>query len=642
MTSAPMPFAGRALKPSLSQVTAAILIAGLWLATRRYEGLFHDSRLYTLQAMARLWPDRLAVDLFLVFGSQDRFTLFSPLYGLFLRGFGVADGNIALLLIGGGLWLIGLTALGRVWMGGWRPALIGSVVMIAVPLGISFRVGENFLTPRLLAEGLVMLGLAMMLCGRVLTAVVTMVAAAAIHPLTALPGMAIFFLHESQRRRWLWAVAAIFVTAGSAAMLAGVEPFARLAQRFDPPWFSIVNVRNNYCLISNWTVGQWFEAANIFGAALPGLIFGPAPLRRLLATAFFVGGAGIGLAFVGGDLLHNVLLTDIQPWRWSWPLAVLSLFCAAAVVMAPFQASESDSSDRPQYLVALSTAIALIFLGLSRYYPISGLFAAPMLVFGCSVALAVGRHRSPAATRWAGTGIAVVAATLLGAIASNPPSASRDIIVPISETLTSIAIVAALLVAFTALVTIDTAKMRKPMLLASVALFTLTIARWDARSPWQHFIATGPMPPAALAALLPANGQIYWEGDVTVPWLMLRRASYFSCEQGAGVLFTRQTAIAWQRRGNSLMPLRPLDFQRFSFCPQRGNTTPKPRLVSELATICRRETGLSALVLVRPVVNGRGQEWRAPVPFEIMVFDGKAERPFRTDRFYIYNCADYR
>ena len=51
-----------------------------WLLCHPYQGFFHDANLYALQALAQLDPDALSHDVFLSHGSQDRFTLFSPLY----------------------------------------------------------------------------------------------------------------------------------------------------------------------------------------------------------------------------------------------------------------------------------------------------------------------------------------------------------------------------------------------------------------------------------------------------------------------------------------------------------------------------------------------------------------------------------
>src|ERR1700688_3472055 len=57
-----------------------LLCVTAWALSHGYRGVFHDAGLYTLQALARLPPTSLGQDVFLRFGSQDRYTIFSPIY----------------------------------------------------------------------------------------------------------------------------------------------------------------------------------------------------------------------------------------------------------------------------------------------------------------------------------------------------------------------------------------------------------------------------------------------------------------------------------------------------------------------------------------------------------------------------------
>ncbi|MFX7949498.1 hypothetical protein ABTK52_19180, partial [Acinetobacter baumannii] len=56
----------------------------IWLLVRPYQGIVHDARLYGLQVLARVSPGAFHADLFLAYGSQDSFSIFSlivrPLY----------------------------------------------------------------------------------------------------------------------------------------------------------------------------------------------------------------------------------------------------------------------------------------------------------------------------------------------------------------------------------------------------------------------------------------------------------------------------------------------------------------------------------------------------------------------------------
>jgi uncharacterized membrane protein len=181
-----------------------------------------------------------------------------------------------------------------------------------------------------------------------------------------------------------------------------------------------------------------------------------------------------------------------------------------------------------------------------------------------------------------------------------------------------------------------------PMLCIAVTLVALAGFSWDQRSPWTKFVDTTATPPVALTALLPGNSPIYWEGDVTVPWFVLKRASYFSCDQGTGVLFSRGTAINYQRRYNNFQPLRTLDFGKVSFCPSAEGHVTAPLSRADLSTVCKNDQGLGALVLTKPAEDDPGELWVSPVKFEDdQTVDGKL-RIFKTDRFYIYSCIDLR
>src|SRR5262245_51531068 len=91
----------------------ALLIATLWMATRPYLGVVHDSRFYTVEALNELIPGRFADDLYFRYGSQGQFTLFTRMYKPFIAAFGVADGNLILTIIAQCLWLSGLFYLAR-------------------------------------------------------------------------------------------------------------------------------------------------------------------------------------------------------------------------------------------------------------------------------------------------------------------------------------------------------------------------------------------------------------------------------------------------------------------------------------------------------------------------------------------------
>jgi len=122
----------RDLNIRFAQLPLVLLCIAVWMLVHPYEGIFHDANLYTLQALARLHPVSLVQDVFLHFGSQDRFTLFSPAYAAAIQLLGV-DHAAALLT---GLSQLALVAAGWCLARSIMPAryaLLGVALLLAIP-----------------------------------------------------------------------------------------------------------------------------------------------------------------------------------------------------------------------------------------------------------------------------------------------------------------------------------------------------------------------------------------------------------------------------------------------------------------------------------------------------------------------------
>src|SRR4051812_19203684 len=135
-----------------------LLIALLWLMNANYFGLEHDATLYTFQALAHRSPELYSSDVFLRFGSQDRYTLFTPGYAALIGWLGMERAAVVATLICQAALLFAAWRLVRRLV---TPtlALAGCALLIALPTDYGprriFNVIENFVTPRMLAEALV-------------------------------------------------------------------------------------------------------------------------------------------------------------------------------------------------------------------------------------------------------------------------------------------------------------------------------------------------------------------------------------------------------------------------------------------------------------------------------------------------------
>jgi hypothetical protein len=164
---------------------------------------------------------------------------------------------------------------------------------------------------------------------------------------------------------------------------------------------------------------------------------------------------------------------------------------------------------------------------------------------------------------------------------------------------------------------------------------------WDQRTPWTHFVEAEDAAPSGLTALLPADKSIYWEGDVRVPWFVLRRPSYFSCAQGTGALFFRGTAMDYRHRFDSFERLQTLDFGQETTCPAFPKPKISPNTRDDLASVCGNEPGLGALVLTHPVNNADGQMWVSPAEYEDARPGGSQWQVSSTHWFFVYSCANF-
>ncbi|MBX9698778.1 MAG: hypothetical protein K2X74_05040, partial [Acetobacteraceae bacterium] len=178
-----------------------------------------------------------------------------------------------------------------------------------------------------------------------------------------------------------------------------------------------------------------------------------------------------------------------------------------------------------------------------------------------------------------------------------------------------------------------------PLLGAALLLAALAVA--DRRSAWQEF-ATSPEVPADLARFLDGAGKTYWDGGLPLFWFKLRQPHYWSCVQGSGLMFYRDTALDYDRRTQGLAALNTQDFSPTtrSLCPpMRHPGEDGPRGVAQLAEACRALPDLDSIVLPVALAGAPSLEWRPPVPFTRSSLAGQRSEHLS---FHLYRCAELR
>jgi hypothetical protein len=334
---------------------------------------------------------------------------------------------------------------------------------------------------------------------------------------------------------------------------AGVKPLDMLLARFDPEWLQAVTLANTNAFIGTGTVLDWAPAVvDMLVLLLAERLVRGSALARLLRAILWTTPALCILWGVGADLLHDILLTQLQLWRVFWlthlfavlvlPMVLLHYaaggltgrWCCAAIALAFVAVSSNWSTG---WLCALWAGVAL--LAHHRQAAVSravGRAAIAGSWFGvAAVSLVVGRTTLDAAThavdRYDDVGLAQVAIGL-----------------PAIGGLLGFGVIWLLW---------QPGVRRQAGLLAVAALALFGATSWDQRSEWQRYVEDGlelHNPP--FAGLIRPGASVYWEGQLLPTWLLLHRQHYQESQQSSGLLFSRRTGLEYLHRLAVMEPLR--------------------------------------------------------------------------------------
>lgn len=536
----------------------------LWLVLTPYPGITHDGQGYALQALARLDPAVAAGDIFLRFQSQDDFSVFPLLQALAIGALDVDWGTALLTLVFQIAWYIGAWLLLRQLLAP-RLALLGLGLLVVVPgyygaLRI-FQFAEPFLTARLPAEAIALLGIASYLAGRRLLSGLALLVALLVHPLMAAPAILILAVMEVHKR---WGARVAW--AGIALMFMGaviVSSFLQMgSSSHEASWLPLLRGRSPHLFTDLWTPIDWSSAAQVLATLVVVVACSEMSLtRRIALSAAAVGVTGLILASVASTWPQLGLLLQGQPWRWLWvckflaigllPVAVITLWTdtglrrAAALILASSWLIVLPISARSALTMSVPGALAVLALG---------------LVLTQRDRLSQQLQRSLQWGAWAIFAFVVIAALLTTSLVATmqfaytaDPGWLRALGNVLNMTAPSVAIV------FTAwLLTMRGPDFAAWSLLALAAVATAAIV--PLRAP--TWIAT-PWSGAARAEFadwrqqIPPQSEVLWWDGLREVWFLLQRRSYLTDSQAGGIVFSTDLVDEIQRRANNLEPYLP-------------------------------------------------------------------------------------
>ena len=577
----------------------AFALAALWLLGRRYGGFTHDATIYALQGLRILDPASFAKDLFFLHGAQDAYTVFPRFYALLIGIFGVGHAAMVVTVAGQVAFFAAAAALivrfpasaGR-W---WSLALLAVVSGYYGGVGV-FRLAEPFATARTLAEPLVLAALACTLASRHFAAMAAFAAAAVLHPLVAAPGIAAVILwHAAARPRMLWSIPVLGLLI---PVVAVVWPGATL--RFDPTWLAAVLERLPHLFVAQWPIQDW--ARLLWGLCVVWLAarFVELPVRRLVAAIAATGVAGVAASWVAVDLLDNALVAGLQLWRTHW---LLHFF---AIVLVPVAATGLWRSGNSARAAAACVAASCCF-GRAEL-PVAGLLAV------LAVILDAAERRWPhrmGETAFRLLLLAIVCAASVGLVfevQSRLPSSYGAIRSPVwTDYVNAATSVGGLLPLAVLLWLAACSRFAVFAVCAAAAAFALSIATWDARAPWARFIEQSSGHANPFRDVVKPGAVVFWPGPHGRVWLVLGGPTWFSVDQGAGIVFSRETAIEYDRRKIASRTVR----SSMDYCDQVAppNCDIDSRSVRAL---CEQPGGPDYVVLNAPIEGRKIAEWFLP------------------------------
>jgi hypothetical protein len=587
------------------RAAACLSVLALWLIGRPYGGVWHDARLYIGAVLARLSPDAVGRDLMFAFDGQFGFTAFGAVAEPLVEALGPS--SAALLLSGAGamVWMAAVAFLVTRFVRGVE-AWAALIAVAALPgyygLADLLRYGESFATARPFAEAGVLTGVGLLISGRRWAALAPLTLAALFHPVMALTGFAVlFWVLAWEDRRW-WGAAGLAVLGALGAAAAGVPIAERLLQPVDGAWLEVLRLRTPLVLLAAWppeSFGRILVQA-VTAVIAAALLQGRA--RLVFAGVAVVALGGVACSAVLGDLLHSVLILQLQPWRALWLLAVAAAagFGVCAVRLWPL--------GWPGRLVLAALALAWTGLGDLLHGPPVALLALGAFAWrqrgreipGAKVAALC--LAAVAAVRFAGLEGALLSARIQGAL--NRPG---DLPLPELWWLSS---AHSWLAAGTVLAALAArrASMRTlaPALctaLLAAGLLLAAVSGWDQRSAVRRAAEQASQAGPLRAALMAAPGGVLWLDGEIEPWTVAHRPAWWSMMHGAPAVFSRELALEWSRRHRILAALGlawPLDDgTRQRWAPESRHA---PWTPGKLSALCLRSDAPAWVVV--PVLEG--------------------------------------
>jgi len=372
-TASSGPFFDKSLFTEESRFSAPwVFLTGcaLWFLSHPYWRIWHDAQVYTLMALRWLTPSAFVRDPWFMFGSQDSYTIFSPLYAGLISLIGVEKAALLGTLAEGMLFVVACWILCRA-----LPLKTGRYLVFLLLVSTqlvycvnqynyfaSLRVSEPFITARNLSVALSLMGLGLAFLERKAFSWLLTLLAMAFHPLMGgwlMLLLVVWFLNLRTRTVWLLCIFGVYVLASLAFSDVGI--FKIMSEQWA-----------QYVRINSGVVFPHIEQQQRLGLYIAGYCllhfagrFGLPMLRQWYKWVLAISFSATLLFWFCSTHAPSALIMQLQLWRANW-LALI--FAVIAIVDL---AKRAWLGGNPRRLISVTAGTIFLF---------SPLEAAPILL----------------------------------------------------------------------------------------------------------------------------------------------------------------------------------------------------------------------------------------------------------------------
>ncbi len=629
-----------------------LLLLPLALLMFPNRGIIHDTRLYVFDILNIVDANIFANDLLATAGTQNQYTLYAYIVAPLYKILSPWAATTLIFIAGQLIWFSGLAALVVKIAGDEKTTFYGLLSAFLLPTAyFGFSVlsyGENFATPRLFVEGLTFWSLWSFFSRAYLMSALLVLAALSLHPIMGLIAAALIVaVLLLEARRWWWIFGAGSLAGMALVLVSGIVPLERLTAALEGDWLHVVQTRAKYLYVSEWPVKDWARILLATSIAIPLAALYSGWQRRLILAALIVAAAGLLVSFIGTDLLHNVLLSQVQTSRTVWFVFLLGNVGLGVVVASLYKKSEADGD-------ALLFLYLLAWIVTHLLWPLPGL-ALGLVASGLAYLRITGKIAGiPSLLRRLIylTSMILIFWMFYFRIRFWLDADNHGAIFQQGDSYVGITGFSQMEVVFIAFAIFGVVRLRLnvPALLIKgllILLMAWSVFVWDRRSADNRGL-DGDYIVDTLVEQIPEGAQVYWEGNAKGAWFLLRRPGYFASIQGAGGVFSEPLAVEFWRRSRVVNSLDGVDYVDI-WQPYKNRKEQEAHLEvrtgltrNDLVSACTGAPNLDYLVLTRQVTGAYLTVWHPQTHDQVAdATPAKSGSPQVSSR-YLYRCADFR